>query len=102
MAQAFNRFLDTNFVVKNLDGSNLELQKENSRGLLKHLPSSWFKEVANFLIDTQKTLEMAQRRNENHANNREKCNIFSSTLGKKILTSNVSAQSKPTSAPRKM
>ena len=30
MTQAFNRFLDTNFVVKNLDGSNLELQKENS------------------------------------------------------------------------
>jgi len=30
LAQTFNRFLDTNFVVNNLDGSNLELQKENS------------------------------------------------------------------------
>ena len=34
LAFAFNRFLDTNFVVKNLDGSNLELQKENSSGRL--------------------------------------------------------------------
>ena len=35
LAQAFNRFLDTNFVVKNLDGSNLELQKENSSLLVE-------------------------------------------------------------------
>jgi len=84
-----------NMFRNNLDERDLRSRGVFVSGLLKRLPSGWFKEKSGFLKETQKILDLARRISENHDNNTEKCRVFAACLDKKVLTSSLASQKIP-------